>query len=470
VTLAVLSDHPPMVETPPVAAPSDDRPVVVIGGGLAGLSAAAHLRRHGVPVRLYEGSPRLAGLARSEHDADGFTYDFGAHFITNRLAAAVGCSAHCRDMPRYGETVHLNGQNSSYPLGLMRRPRFLLSAATTRATAPLRRGRPQNAAQWYTRNYGHALAQEIAIPLTQAWAGVPAEQLAASVGEKFATSLPRSLMLKLASAITGRTVALGYSKTLAESPHVWHVYPEGGIGAVCDRLAEEVADAIVLRQPVQAIHVEGGRVVGVRVGGGDVPAAAVISTAPVHVLARLVRGSDRLAPLAGFRYRPMVFVNLRIDGASGLRDVVTWTPGQEFPFFRLSDIGLGLPWLVPAGKSQLTADIGCEVGDATWTMADENLGRLCMTALERILPGISHRYLGCRVMRTPLAYPIYHRDYEAERLRFEQSTGIAGLLSVGRNGEFAHLLMEDVYWMTKRKVSALIAAWTEAPSRSAAVV
>src|ERR1700749_5144868 len=93
-------------------------PVVVIGAGVAGLTAASYLHRHGVPVRVFEAGKNLAGLARSERDDEGFTYDFGAHFITNRLAAAVGCSASCRMMPRYGETVYFNCTNSSYPTGL----------------------------------------------------------------------------------------------------------------------------------------------------------------------------------------------------------------------------------------------------------------------------------------------------------------------------------------------------------------
>ena len=41
----------------------------------------------------------LAGLARSERDDEGFTYDCGAHFITNRLAAALGVSSTCRASP-----------------------------------------------------------------------------------------------------------------------------------------------------------------------------------------------------------------------------------------------------------------------------------------------------------------------------------------------------------------------------------
>jgi hypothetical protein len=47
-------------------------------------------------------------------------------------------------------------------------------------------------------------------------------------------------------------------------------------------------------------------------------------------------------------------------------------------------------------------------------------------------------------------------EYEAQRLQLMQSTGIAGLYSIGRNGEFAHILMEDVYWRTHGRMRQLM--------------
>jgi oxygen-dependent protoporphyrinogen oxidase len=337
----------------------------------------------------------------------------------------------------------------------MRSPRFVASAIAAKLRAPFAR-KPVTAAEHYGGQYGRKLADEIALPLTEAWSGATGNELASSVGEKFATSLPKTMLLKVATRITRRTVAVGYSGTVAESPHVWHVYPEGGIGAVCERLADEVRDAVTTDSPVEAILIENDRAVGVRVKGEDIAARAVVSTAPVHVLAKLTRGTDRLAHLARFRYRAMVFVNMKFDGPSGLPDVVTWTPGAEFPFFRLSDIGLGLPWLVPEGKTQVTCDIGCRVGDETWTASDESLSAICSVALDRIVPGLSSRFLGCRVVRTALAYPVFLTEYEADRRSFELGTGVEGLFSVGRNGEFAHILMEDVYWRTRRKLVGML--------------
>ncbi len=264
------------------------------------------------------------------------------------------------------------------------------------------------------------------------------------------------LMLRTAARITGRVIGIGYATTITESTNSWHVYPEGGISKVCYAQAEEVSDSIRLNTRVAEIHVENDRVQSIKAGDDTIPVSAVISTAPVHALAIIIRGTNKLDFLKKFKYRAMVFVNLKIDGASGLDEVVTWTPEQQYSFFRLSDIGLGLPWLVPEGKSQITCDIGCSIGDETWNSSDEQLISLCKTQMETIVPGLADRCFGGRVVRVPLAYPIYKLDYEQDRRRFQQGTEIEGLISVGRNGEFAHILMEDVFWRTRWKVSQLL--------------
>ena len=138
-----------------------------------------------------------------------------------------------------------------------------------------------------------------------------------------------------------------------------------------------------------------------------------------------------------------------------LPDVVTWTPTDEVPYFRLTEAPLSMPWLAPEGKTLLTVDIGATVGDEHWTMDDEALGELCLSHLEARIPDIRQRYLGCRTVRTPIAYPVFLSEYEPARQALETSTGITDLLSIGRNGQFGHHLMEDVYWRT----TAAVARW-----------
>ena len=60
-------------------------------------------------------------------------------------------------------------------------------------------------------------------------------------------------------------------------------------------------------------------------------------------------------------------------------------------------------------------------------------------------------------MRTPIAHPVFFKEYEYERQALERSASVAGLYSIGRNGEFAHVLMEDVYWRTLAKMREVLA-------------
>ena len=438
-----------------------DKPVAIIGAGVAGLTAANFLHRNGVPFELFEAGEQIAGLAKSYVDADGFSYDFGAHFITNRLAAAIGIGAHCRDVKYYGESVRLRGKTHSYPFGLMGVPRFLTSAVKARLrSAP----EPRTAAEHFRQSYGRALADEVALPLLEAWSGAPADQLAPSVGNKMSHGIGYTTYLKAMSRWKGLAVSSGYCNEMPENPNVWHVYPDGGVATVCNRLADPIRDAIRMQSPVEKIYVDNGKAVAVRVKGVDRPVSAVISTAPCHVLPKLVTGTDALKPLAAFRYRPMIFVNLRMEGRGILPDTVLWTPESDFPFFRLTETVHSMPWLAPQGKTIITCDIGCEVNDMYWRMSDEQLGALCIEHLSKLTSNAAGRYLGCRVLKTPIAYPVFLNSYEQDRLRLEQSTGVENLLSIGRNGEFAHILMEDIYWRTTQKMRHLV----EGLTRSAA--
>ncbi|MBW3567760.1 MAG: FAD-dependent oxidoreductase, partial [Proteobacteria bacterium] len=61
-----------------------DEPVVVVGGGLAGLSCAVALSDAGIPVHLFESADRFGGRAHSCVDeTTGETVDIGPHVLTS---------------------------------------------------------------------------------------------------------------------------------------------------------------------------------------------------------------------------------------------------------------------------------------------------------------------------------------------------------------------------------------------------
>ena len=110
----------------------------------------------------------------------------------------------------------------------------------------------------------------------------------------------------------------------------------------------------------------------------------------------------------------------------------------------------------PPDKTLVIVDIGCEVGDRYQAMPDHQVAEFALDALDPVVPGIRRRYLGCRVLRTPIAYPVFLNEYEEARQKLDETTGVRGLYTIGRNGEFAHILMEDVYWRTLRKTHRAI--------------
>lgn len=429
-------------------------PVAIIGGGFAGLTAANYLRENRIPFVLFEASDAISGLASSFRDEDGFSYDLGAHFVTNRLVNAIGVGDECLTVRNYGERIWLDGKSYSYPFGLITIPRMARGGIRCRLVP--NGHAPITAADWFRRRFGAALADEIALPLIEAWSGAHADDLAVAVGDSLPKSIAKTLYLKTASRVLGRAVACGYSRELPESPSVFHVYPKGGVATLCEKLAEDLNGEIKLESPVTEILVEKERVVAVSVKGKIQRVSSVISTAPVNILAKVVRGTHRLEHVKRFRYRPMVFVNLKFEGRGLLPDTVLWVPEKRFPFFRLTEATLSMPWLAPVGKTMILVDIGCEKDDRVWNLQETELVKMCLDSIAEIIPDAKDRYLGCRVLRTPIAYPVFLKEYEKERLDFEKTTGIDNLLSIGRNGEFAHIFMEDVYWRTRKKVQKLV--------------
>ncbi len=431
-----------------ILGPTAGAPVVVLGAGFAGLVAAVELVRLGVDVVVLEASDRVGGLATS-HEVNGVRFDTGAHFVTNRLATALGVMDRCDDATEYHEAVWTGGKAASYPLGLMRSPRYVGSALAAR----VHRHASRTAADRFRSEYGRALADEVAIPLLEAWSGLPATELAPSVLDKIPGGIAETVALTVARRLTHRPIAIGYCAEAPQSANVWHVYPRDGLGVFTGHLAAQLDGRIHLNTPVDAIHVRGDQVVGVRVKGEDIAAAAVVSTLPAPLLPRLL-DHPAISPLSELSFRAMVFVQLHLRGRGLLPAPVTWTPGSEFPFFRVTEAPMAMPWLAPHGETLLTVDIGARVGDATWNRDTDSLAAECRDALRPLIPDVATRAVDAYSNRTQVAYPVFALATEAARTAIG-SHGIAGLVSAGRNAEFAHLLMEDVYWRTLRTVRAL---------------
>ena len=157
-------------------------PVVVLGGGVAGLASGYYLTRAGFPVTVVERAPVLGGLCGS-FQSNGFTLDHGPHKlysvvpgILDEIRALLGdrLIEHKKK-----NRIRLLGRYLDYPLGLgnllpllgpVRAARLGLGYAGAVAGGLLG-GEPRTYEEYILRRFGRGVYELVFEPLAwKVWA------------------------------------------------------------------------------------------------------------------------------------------------------------------------------------------------------------------------------------------------------------------------------------------------------------
>jgi protoporphyrinogen oxidase len=143
-----------------------------------------------------------------------------------------------------------------------------------------------------------------------------------------------------------------------------------------------------------------------------------------------------------------VLLYLNVKKETVLNVLVLYFGERQFPFNRISDLGLFSRRMVPSGRDALCVEISCNHGDETWLREDEHLFKQCMDALEKV--GLLRRadVEDYHTRRMVHAYPRFRVDYQ-KRLRtmFDYLSGVDNVLSFGRQGLFTYANVDDALWM-----------------------
>lgn len=439
--------------------------VVVLGGGVAGLTAAWRAALAGKSVRLIERSPVLGGLAGS-FDVAGVRVDHGSHRLHPTTAPAL--LADLRELlggdlqtrTRHGR-LRLYDRWLGFPLAaaeLARSvpPRALRRIARDAACAHFRRaGWPGSGDR--TRSYAGALSASLGPELYGALYGPFAVKLWGLSGDRIDVEQARRRVSadsawKIARRLLGRRSPQG---------RVFH-YPRRGFGQLVEAIAVAAADAGARLQTgteVTAVDVRGAEPV-VRLSSGEAMRAGhVLSTLPLPLLARLTRPQPSPAVLDGARrtrLRAMVLVYLVHEGGRWTEYDAHYLPDSDTPVTRVSEpANYRDSTDDPADRTVLCAEIPCDVGDRLWQEADEALAGLVVTALARVgLPAV--RLAGSHVRRLPHVYPIYEIGY-VERLAPLQfwADGLRDVTTLGRQGLVVHDNTHHTMAMAYDAVAAL---------------
>jgi oxygen-dependent protoporphyrinogen oxidase len=233
------------------------KPVVVIGGGISGLSTAYYLSKAGVPVTLIESSPRLGGFLQTEI-IEGCTVELGPDSFINSKPWArelieelgigdqiIGSNDHLRAtyIWRGGRMIQMpEGLTLMVParFGPVMRTQLLGWGSKLRMLAEVTRRPPKNqedrsVADFVKDHYGQEVVDYLAEPLLAGvYGGDPSQLSAASVVPKFV-----EWEAKYGS------VSRGAMKNGGTSPSPIFGTLKGGFGQLISELARQTTAEII---------------------------------------------------------------------------------------------------------------------------------------------------------------------------------------------------------------------------------
>lgn len=283
--------------------------VVVVGGGITGLTAAYRLHASGIRVTLLEAGDRLGGKVRTEH-RDGFVVEGGADTLVlakpaiTRLVDELGLTARMQSTDDATRRTYVVRRGRLRPLpegltGLV--PQKVGPIATTRLLSPAGKARmalelavppraddgDESVADFTSRRLGREAYERLVEPLVS---GVfAADGAALSV----LAALPQLRADEAAYGGLLRAVLARRRETArSRRPAVALGAPARGMAELPSALGVQLAGADVRTgTPVRSVSPAGGRW-SVVTPGGVLDADAVVLAVPAPVAAGITTGVD----------------------------------------------------------------------------------------------------------------------------------------------------------------------------------
>ncbi len=314
-------------------------PVVIIGGGLAGLAAARMLREAGEEFILLEAEERAGGLCRTE-SFGAWSFDYTGHLLHLRpgkvrgfLLSLLGHDLveHARRAAvRVGETLVPFPIQAHFGVLGEERARKLLDGY--RAAAPLAEGERPSFPRWAESQFGRELVKLFFRPYHRKLFVHPLAELLPS-WTSWSVPRPTPEQMERAARPGGNAgSSFGYNPSF--------FYPRaGGIEVLPRRLAEGSEASIRTGARVRTVEAR-KRAVIAWVKGSARPERIgyryLISTAPLPDLLNMTSGIPLSLSAAALRLRwsSVLCLCLGARGFAGRPEHWIYFPDEEVPFYR----------------------------------------------------------------------------------------------------------------------------------------
>ena len=427
---------------------SDNKRVVIIGAGPAGLTAAYELCKYGVNSVIVEKDNIVGGLARTVNYR-GYHFDIGGHRFFTKVKAVedmwhkvLGADfIRCNRLSR----IYYNKKFFYYPLrvsnallglGIWNSSLILISyfksqlfPQTTERTFE----------QWICNRFGKRLYQIFFKTYTEKVWGIPCTQISAEWAAQRIKGL--SLLSAVRNALLGSDNG-AVIKTLIDSFN----YPRLGPGMMWEAVAniiEQDSSEVHLGAEVQSILWRGDTVYGleVRVNGHRelVKGTHFISTMPIRELIQRFEPAvpeQVLRAAMSLNYRDFLTVVLIINRSDVFPDNWIYIHDPDVKVGRIQNFkNWSADMVGQPNKTCLGLEYFCFEGDGLWSMSDEELMEVGKKELEILGLVKGSDIEDGTVVRMAKAYPVYDSTYrESLKVIRQFLSGIDNLQLVGRNG------------------------------------
>ena len=417
-------------------------PVLIVGAGLAGLSAAYHL--DGRPYVVVEAEDRIGGLCRSVR-AGGFTFDFTGHLlhvkrpeVRDLVRRLVGDEAFLRIDRRSG--VYSHGQFTDYPFQVNTHglPKAVIRecltgfAETLQATADL--GENPSFQRWALATFGDGICRHFMIPYNRKLFCTDLESMTA---DWVSWSIPKPTWADVVRGAQGTS-----AKTFGYNPSF--LYPAaGGIDHLPRAFAPHVKS---LRLRTRLVHLRPAAREALLSSGEVLRYSALISTMPLPNLLAQIEDLPRELAEGGrrLRYVSVLNLNLGFDRSSPTPYHWVYFPELEFPFYRVGVYSNLCAASVPPGHSAFYVEISHlpEQKIELEGLVDRVVDMLREVGL--VSPSATLRETAA--FNIPCAYVIHDRDRSTLLPRALAYLDRHRIFSVGRYGAWEYSAMEDALW------------------------
>lgn len=431
---------------------------IVLGGGLAGLSAGYALARASIPARVIEADSQVGGLSRTiTSECGAFRYDIGGHrfFTRDKHIESFVRGLMGEELLEVGRTskIFMRGRFFDYPLKPANAV-FGLGLGTVAAVVAdytkhailgsLRRKECVSLEDWVVGKFGRRMFDLYFKEYSEKVWGLDCSRICQSWVSKRIQGLSLGSAIKNAFfKFSGRDIP-----TLAD----WFLYPSQGIGRIADRLQEEVegVGSVELNTSVVRIRHNGARVSSVElsIAGRTFDAAGphYISTIPMDVLVKCMEPEPPAHVMEAARslsFRDLMIVALMVDRPSVTDQSWIYIPEKKYPFGRLHEPKIWSSQMAPAEKTLVVVEYFCFRGDGIWNTSDEELERITADGLHELGFIDSSEVMGAEVLRVSRAYPLFNVGFmDRCNTIYGYLAGFENLSIAGRGGTFTYQNMD----------------------------